>query len=138
VNKIDILKPDELSEVLHFVSQNAAKIINGSTLVPVYGVSSRHALNSKLAILGGDPSVGPGARLWEQSQVRPQHTRSHEAFAIYTGFCFLPVRCVGEQAERAADARRPYLGQAQQCFGSDGQSSAQRDEARGGEDENKS
>ena len=69
VNKIDILQPDEQVEVLNYVSQNSAKIFGGTAVVPVYGVSSRLALNSKLAIPGGDPALGAGAKRWEQSKV---------------------------------------------------------------------
>ena len=51
VNKIDILQSSsEREQVLDFVSQHAAKLLGDTVkLLPIYGVSGRLALNSKLS-----------------------------------------------------------------------------------------
>lgn len=69
VNKIDILQPEEKKMVLEYVGQNAAKLLGSMTFVPIFGVAARVALASKLVGPGGNPTLGPGARLWEESQL---------------------------------------------------------------------
>ena len=70
VNKMDILQqPEERQQMLDFVSQQVAKILGGVQSTPIFPVSGRQALASKLANPGSDPALGPGARLWEESQV---------------------------------------------------------------------
>lgn len=69
VNKIDILQPEEKKMVLDYVGQNAAKLLGSMTYIPIFGVAARVALSSKLVGPGGNPALGPGARLWEESQL---------------------------------------------------------------------
>jgi len=69
INKIDILQSEEKQQITDFVSQNVAKIIGGVKAVPVFAVSSKNALSSKLVVHGEDPALGPGARLWTESQL---------------------------------------------------------------------
>lgn len=71
INKIDILTdPKERAQVLDYVTQHVSQILGSARPVPVFCVSGRNALNSKLAIRGGDPSMGPGARLWLESGLK--------------------------------------------------------------------
>lgn len=49
VNKIDTISPNEREQVLAFVSHNTSSIIGTSLPVPIFGISSRLGIKSKLA-----------------------------------------------------------------------------------------
>ena len=72
VNKIDILQSSsEREQVLDFVSQHAAKLLGDTVkLLPIFGVSGRLALNSKLSNPTGNRSWA-GATNWEESKFEP-------------------------------------------------------------------
>lgn len=54
VNKIDTISPSEREQVLAFVSHNTSSIIGTSFPVPIFGVSSRLGIQSKLSSHSGD------------------------------------------------------------------------------------
>jgi hypothetical protein len=69
VNKLDILQePSDKEKVLNFVTQHAAKILGDTvSLLPIYGVSGRLALNAKL-LNSGKNKNNLGASSWEDSK----------------------------------------------------------------------
>lgn len=70
VNKMDILEnSSEKEQVLDFVTQHAAKLLGDTIkLLPIFGVSSRLALNGKLLSSNGNKSSFIGSSSWEESK----------------------------------------------------------------------
>ena len=71
VNKIDILENDkDREELMSYVGQNVGKIIGSMKPVPVFGISSKLALSSKLVAKDvGDPALGVGAKSYHDSKI---------------------------------------------------------------------
>lgn len=69
VNKMDILlEPSDKDKVINFVTQHAAKILGDTvSLLPIYGVSGRLALNAKL-LNSSKNRNSLGASNWEDSR----------------------------------------------------------------------
>jgi len=71
VNKIDLLNEDEKNTIMSYVVHNATSILGSVSAVPVFAVSGRLALKSKMLAEGSDPAAGVGAKAWHESQLGP-------------------------------------------------------------------
>lgn len=70
INKRDVLRSEaEMAQVQSYVTHNVTSVLGTVRTIPVFLVSSRLALNAKIASQGIDPSLGPGAKSWHESQL---------------------------------------------------------------------
>jgi ethanolamine utilization protein EutP (predicted NTPase) len=70
INKRDVLRTEaEIDQVKSYVTHNVTSVLGTVRTIPVFLVSSRLALNAKIASQGIDPSLGPGAKSWHESHL---------------------------------------------------------------------